>query len=198
MEAICYEVPRRHLYQLSPFGTRQYQQKHKYKMQDLDILNDLNSIDLSKVETAFPILKTGIVSATITGCEVTKDPNKPDAKPYVLVKYSLAAPWETVSIDGAPTKAVNPGFPFNERIYFGNYQDKTTGETKQYGVDRIAKLREAVFGKAAPGTKFAPEELVGQSITVKLKFDPAPKNSKTGETYGPQTTVDGYMRKAAS
>lgn len=183
----------------NPLAYWQYKNnnKTKYKMQDLDIMNNLDSIDLSKVETSYPILKTGIVPANIVFCEITKD-DKVDAKPYVHVKYTLGQEWETVSIDGAPSKVVNVGFPFNERIYFGTYEDKKTGEKKMYGVDRIAKLREAVFGKAEPGTKFNPGDLVGQTVTVKLKFDPAPKNTKTGEVYGPQTTVDGYVRKPAA
>lgn len=200
MEAIRYEVPRRHLYQLSPFGTRQYQQKHKYKnmSQDIDILNQLDSVDLSTVETAFPLLKAGNVLTTISECKFTKDEGD-DKKPYCLIKYTLAQPWETVTHGDLVTKPINVGFPITQRVYVGQYEDQNDGgKLKWYGLPQLTLLRECVFGKAPPGTKFNPAEMIGQNVTVKLKFDPAPVNKKTKEVYGPQTVVDGYVRKAAS
>ena len=86
------------------------------------------------------------------------------------------------------------GMSINERVYVGTYEDKKTGETKWYGVDKLALLRECVFGKATGGTKFVPAELKGQSVTIKLQFEPAPRNEKTGEVYGPRTSVAGYVR----
>jgi hypothetical protein len=161
---------------------------------ELDILSQVQSMDLSKVETSFPILKTGVVKATVTECKFDKDEAKADAKPYLHVKYALAQPWETQPIDGVPSKPINPGFGFTQRIYVGTYEKD--GETKWYGVDQLARLRESAFGVATPGSQFKPEEMIGQEVTVKLKFDPAPKNTKTGQVYGPQTTVDGFVRKA--
>ncbi len=116
------------------------------------------------------------------------------------MSYSLALPWKTIAHDGVPAKDVNPGdrgSTMTERIYIGKYIDEKDNNTeKWYGVDRIAKLREAVFGKAADGSKFIPMEMIGQTITLKLKFNPKPINKDTKEEYGPRTEIDGYVRKA--
>jgi len=168
--------------------------------EELDVMQMMDSIDLSKVETEFPIPAGGIVAAQIQECEFRRDTEKkgPDAKPYLYVTYNFTQPWKTQSIDGGIVKEILPGgrgSTINERIYVGYYEDKKTGEQKTYGTDRIALLRECVLGKAQPGTKFQPAELKGQSITLKLIFEPAPRNEKTNEVYGPRTSVASYLRK---
>lgn len=169
---------------------------------DIDILQQINDIDLSKVETSFPLLATGVVLATIIGAEMKRDTEKKgsDAKPYIHVEFDLAQAWKTVAHDGAESKVVNPGdrgSKFTKSIYIGQYEDKKTGEMKWYGLDEYARLREAALGKAQPGAKINPAELIGQQMPVKLTFNPAPRNEKTGETYGPRTEVTGYIRKKA-
>lgn len=170
-------------------------------LSEQDILNQLNEVDLSKVETSFPILAGGVVPANITDCKfVTEDSKKRQGEKnvYLLVNYALAQPWKTVAHEGIPSKPINPGdrgSAFNERIYVGKTIDDKTGEEKWYGLDRIAKLREAVFGRAAEGSRIVPAELIGQTVTLTLKFEEAPKNKDTGETYGPRTSVSGYVRK---
>lgn len=164
---------------------------------ELNIDALLANVDLATVETSFPILKGGVVQFQIT--EITNTPaESSDKKPYVAIKYTLAQSWTTQPIDGAPAKDVAPGFPITERIYIFNWTDPKDGTVKNFGLTRLAMLREAVLGKATAGTRFNSAELLGQSVMLKLKFDPAPKNAKTGETYGPQTSVDGYVRKKSS
>lgn len=168
-----------------------------------DILSQLNDVDLSKVETSFPILATGIVSVTIGKCEFVSEDSKKkpgEKNVYLRVDYSLAQPWKTVGIDGSPSKPVNPGdrgSQMTERIYVGKFTDKE-GAEKWYGLDRIAKLREAVYGKAAEGTKLMPPEMIGQTVLLNLKFNPAPVNKDTKEVYGPRTEIAGYVRKGKS
>lgn len=167
---------------------------------ELDVMQMMDSIDLSKIETEFPIPTGGIVTAQIQDCEFRKDTEKkgPDAKPYLYVSYNFTQPWKTQSIDGSVPKEINPGSrgsTINERIYVGYYEDKKTGEQKTYGTDRLALLSECVIGKAQPGQKFDPMALKGQAITLKLVFEPAPRNDKTGEIYGPRTSVGSYLRK---
>jgi len=192
-----------HLYHLPTKG----QVFHKHRTKDrtmpteLEILNELNSVDLSKVETSFPMLASGVVTASVVKCEFRRDTERKgdDAKPYCYVEYTLAQPWKTVEHDGIVSRPIGlgeRGAQFNERVYVGKYNDKQTNEEKWYGLDRLAKLREAAFGKASAGARFTPEEMVGQTITLRLKFDPAPRNKDTGEVYGPRTSVDGYLRKA--
>lgn len=170
--------------------------------EELDVMQMMDSIDLSKVETEFPIPAGGIVTAQIQDCEFRKDTEKkgPDAKPYLYVSYNFTQPWKTQGLDGAPSKEILPGgrgSTINERVYVGYYEDKKTGEQKTYGTDRLALLRECVLGKAAPGTKFNANELKGMPVTLKLAFEPAPRNDKTGEVYGPRTSVTGYVRPRA-
>lgn len=166
-------------------------------MSDIDIMTAMDNIDLSKVETSFPILDSGIVTVQITKCEYSRDEKKgADAKPFCLVEMQLTTPWRTTPHNG-PSKPINPGdrgSKFTERIYVGQYEDKKTGELKWYGVDTLAKLRAAAFGPAAPGVKFNPAEMLGQTISVRLKFEAEPKG-KDGTVYGPRTSVSDYLAK---
>lgn len=152
-------------------------------MNELDIMSALDSVDLSTVQTSFPILKGGVVTAQIAAIEPDNE------KKRVQVKYTLTQDWS--QIDGTP---VSQGFGFNEFIYLNDWTDPKTGEVKNFGVQRLAQLREAVLGKAAPGVKFSIPDLLGQSITLTLKYEAAPTNKKTGEVYGPQTSVSGYVK----
>lgn len=165
---------------------------------DHDILNEINNIDLSKVETSFPVLKSGVVKATIAEIEFDKKDKKDGSGVNRLakIKYSLGQPWETQPHDGLPAKPIAPGFPVTETIYLDPFKDEKTGEEKNLGIARLALLRESVLGKAKEGDRFDIAQLIGREVILKLKFDPAPKNKKTGEVYGPQTTVDGYVRQA--
>lgn len=165
-------------------------------MSDIDILAQIQDVDLATVETAYPVLMAGVVQASITDFELKSVEGKDGSSPWAIISYSLITPWKTQPIDGNPSRDVMPGFKFTERIYLKPWTDDKTGETKNLGVTRLALLREAIFGKAKPGTKLIPSDFINQLVTVKLKFDPAPKNKKTGEIYGPQTYVDGYIRTA--
>lgn len=163
---------------------------------ELDIMEAMNNIDLSKVETSFPLLDSGIVDFQVAKCEYRKD-DKADAKPYCYIELNLVSPWKTVKFDGAESKPVLPGGRGSvhvERVYVGQYEDKKTGELKWYGVDTLAKFRESVFGKAPEGTRFNPAEMLGQNLQARLQFEPAPKG-KNGETFGPRTSVAAYIKK---
>jgi hypothetical protein len=162
---------------------------------DLDILQQINDIDLAKVETSYPIPMAGVVAATITEIELKKIENKKgESNPWALIKYATSQPWKTQPLENNPSRDLNPGFVITERISLKPWTDPKTDEVKNFGITRLAQMREAIFGKAQPGAKFVVEELLGQTILLKLKFDPAPKNRETGEVYGPQTSVDGYNK----
>jgi hypothetical protein len=164
--------------------------------QDIDILSKLEQTDLSKIETSYPILHDGVVQATVVECQAV--PADGDKKPHIQIKYTIAQDWTTQPHDGIPSKPVSIGFPITERVYLNDWEDPKTGEVKNFGLVRLAQFREAIFGKATADAKLLPlEQYIGQSIVLKLKFEAAPKNKKTGETYGPQTTVDSYIRKAS-
>lgn len=163
----------------------------------LDLLAEIDNVDLSKVETSYPHLATGNVTFNITDAKITQDDDKPE-KPYFLINYALAQDWRTQPFDGIPSKTVAPGARGSEiqqRIYFGYYEDKNH-EEQVYGIPQYAQLREAALGRAEPGAKINPSELIGQTVTLKLKFNPAPTNKEKTETYGARTEIDGYVRKA--
>lgn len=169
-------------------------------LDELKSMTDINDIDLSTIETDFPLLDSGIAPAQITECEIKTEEGKKTGKPqsYLHVKYNLTAGHKTTAHEGRIVKTINPGergSSITERIYYG-VSYKKSDEGKAYGYDRIAKLREAVFGKATPGTKFAAAEMLGQNISLRLLFEPSPRNSDTGEVYGPRTSVADYIRKS--
>jgi len=176
-------------------------------MTEEELLNQLTTeVDLSKVETSFPLLKSGIVKCNVAKCNLQRDTEKKgdDAKPYYLIEYNLAQPWTTVPHNGAEVKTINPGdrgSKIVERVYIGKYTDKDTNEEKWYGIDRIAKLYETVFGrKAGAGTTIpqAAIEVIGQEVLLDLLFEPKPMNRETKEVYGPRTSVRGYVKKSTS
>ena len=164
-------------------------------MNELDILQSIQDVDLATVETSYPVLMAGVVAATIKEIEFKMIENKKgDTNPWALIKYATSQEWKTQPMADSPSRSVTSGFGITERISLKPWTDPKTDEVKNFGLTRLAQLREAVFGKAAPGSKFTPVELINQPITLKLKFDPAPKNKDTGEVYGPQTSVDGYVK----
>ena len=154
---------------------------------EVDILSQLDNIDLSTVQTGFPLLKTGIVSMTITGFE---DDRADNGTQILKVKLALAQPWQDVD-----SKTVNQGFPMTDFIRFNEWVDPKTNEKKNFGLLRVAELRAAVMGKAKPGDRFNREQLINQVVQVSLKYDPAPTNKTTKEVYGPQTTIARYITK---
>lgn len=169
---------------------------------DIDILQQVNEIDLSTVETSFPLLASGAVKATVVSAKWDKADSKKKAgqtNTFALIEYALAQPWKTSGHDG-PVKTINPGdrgSKIIERVYVGKFIDeKDDNKEKWYGVDRLTKLREAIFGKAPEGTKLVLDELIGQEVTLRLLFEAAPVNKDTKEVMGPRTQVQDYVRKA--
>ena len=163
---------------------------------DIDILQQIENVDLGKVETSYPLLKTGLCRLTIKSMEFKRIESKKGAlQAWCLLEFVTAQQWETVAHDGLPVKPIAPGFPLKKRVYMEPSKDKTTGEDVNYGIKDLALLRECIYGKAPEGTRLQVSDFLGQEVIGKLKFDPAPKNKDTGETFGPRTEVDGYVRK---
>lgn len=164
---------------------------------ELKAMEDLNNLDLSTVETDFPLLDSGIVSLQVQECEIKKDEEKADAYPYVHIKVALTAPHRTTGAAGRTVKTVSPGdrgSTLTHRIYFGTSYKKKEEGTK-FGYDAIAKFRESVFGKAKPGDRFNPAEMLGQDLTARLAFEESPSD-KNGKTYSPRTSIADFVRKA--
>lgn len=165
--------------------------------EDLSAMTDINDLDLSTVETDFPLLDSGIARMQIQECEIKpKDDQKPESYPYLHIKLSLVRPHRTTTAGGRVVKPINPGdrgSSLTHRIYYGvSYKKKEEGT--RFGYDAIAKFREAVFGKATPGTKFNAAEMLGQEVDVRLLFEESPKG-RDGQTFGPRTVVADFIRQ---
>lgn len=169
--------------------------------QELDSISQVQNIDLSTVETEYPLLASGIVAAQVQECEWRTEESK--KKPgqmntYLHIKVVTTQPWRSVAFEGREAKEINPGFPITHRNYIGTFVDERDGgKVKPYGEKLIAQLRESAFGRAPAGTRFNPAEMLGQSVMVQLKFEPKPVNKDTGEEYGPRTSISGFVRKAS-
>lgn len=161
---------------------------------EIDILQQINDVDLATVETSYPIAKGGVVQAIVNDIEFVD--NKDKTGKSAAIKYSLNQPWETVPDENGKVKEIKPGYIVSESIWLMPWTDPKTNEVKNFGLQRLAQLREAILGKAQPGAKFRKEELIGQPITLRLVYNPAPSNKKTGEVFGPRTEVSSYVRKA--
>lgn len=154
-----------------------------------NVLNQLDSIDLSTVETSYPNLKTGHYHVRVVGCTV-EDGKKPGAK-NLVIKFALTE--ATEAVDG---RQVNPGFVIMQRVSLTK-TFKDDGSPKYDPMPTLAKFREAIFGKATAGTQFMPlEQYIGQELDITVKFDANVVNKVTKEEYGPQSSVTGYVRKA--
>jgi hypothetical protein len=161
---------------------------------ELDILNSLQQVDISKVETSYPLLATGNVQMQITSMSFGMKKKKDESTyPNCEIKFALMQPWKTVPIDGIPAKDIPPGFPMTKNIFMGTVQKD--GKEENYGLKELVTLRECIHGKAPEGARIQKEDFLGQTVLCKLKFDPAPVNKETKEVYGPRTDIVGYVRK---
>ena len=164
---------------------------------DIAAMTDINDLDLSTVETDFPLLASGIAVVQVQSCALQPaDDKKQGSFPYLEIKFALTQPHQTAAGEGRTVKTINPGdrgSSVNHRIYYGvSYKKKEEGT--KFGYDAIAKFREAVFGKATAGTKFSCDEMLGQQLSVRLLFEAHPQ--RDGTEYGPRTTVADFIRKA--
>lgn len=158
--------------------------------EDQDILNELQSFDLSKVETSYPLLKTGTYAVRVATAQL-EDQKAPKTGKNLVIKYTLTE--ATEAVDG---RSVNPGFAITERISLTR-TFKDDGSPKYDPMPRLAQFREAIFGKAEPGVQFMPlEQYFGQELHIRVKHEPNSKG-KDGTDYGPQSNVQGYVRKAS-
>lgn len=159
-------------------------------MENVDILNELNNVDLSTVK-GYPLLPSGVYDFEVK--EMVLEDQKSGSGKNLVIKYALVDP--TTDIEGAQ---VHPGYVVTERISLV----KTFNEdgTERYNpLPRLKQFREAIFGKTSEGTAFMPlEQYFAQRITLRLKYEANVVNKKSKEEYGPQTSVAGYVKRAAS
>jgi hypothetical protein len=150
--------------------------------QNLDVLNQLDSIDLSTVSTAQPFLPNGIYDVTVA--EVKLDKLK-EPKVGNLVKIKLTLNNPALDVEGKP---VNPGFPIFDQIVITPVGNLTMDMIQT----SLARFQEGTIGTKG---RFTPlEQYIGQVAQVQVAYDPDSKG-KDGQSYGPRNNIKRYIKK---
>jgi len=160
--------------------------------QDIDILSQIDNIDLSTVETARPFLPSGIYEFVVQKMELV-DQKSPKTGKNLSIQLGLVEPAQSVPNDKGETQLLNPGFPVFDLISLtATFNDD--GSKKYDPLPRLAKFREAVLGDKSG--KFMPlEQYIGQRVMVKVNYSATNVDRKTGQDYGPKTTVSDYVKR---
>lgn len=160
-------------------------------MQDVDILSQIDSIDLASVETARPNLPSGVYLMQVKKMELV-DQKAPKTGKNLSIQLGLVEPAQSVPNHKGESQVLQPGFVTFDLISLTK-TFREDGSVKYDPLPRLAKLREAVLG--SKDGKFMPlEQYVGQQVMVKVKYD-ADSKGKDGESYGPKTSVQDYVRR---
>lgn len=136
---------------------------------DVDVMNELTSVDLSTVETNVPVIIDGIYEVTVA--ELTIRPNKDNSGQVLSMKFALAQP--APARQGDKETQVNPGFPLFHTVSLKR-TFKDDGEVKYEPLTQLTNFREAVIGEKAG--QFMPlEQYIGRSLAVQTRIQDDPK-----------------------
>lgn len=160
--------------------------------QDIDILSQIDNIDLSTVETARPHLASGVYEFTVQKMELV-DQKAPKTGKNLNIQLGLVEPAQSVPNEKGETKLLNAGFPVFDLISLTK-TFKENGDVNYDPLPRLAKFREAVLG--SKDGKFMPiEQYIGQRVMVKVNYSATNVDKKTGQDYGPKTSVSDYVKR---
>lgn len=142
--------------------------------EEIDILQNLDSMDLTNVETGVPLIPEGLYEVSVL--EAKTEPNKKKTGHNLSLKFGLTQP--TTSLDG---KAINPNFPLFTII--------SLVKTEKYD----PRQNLAAFMECFKGTKagnFLPvEQFIGMTGNVRVKIDDSPE-------FGKKNVIARYVKKA--
>lgn len=162
-------------------------------MQDVDILSQIDNIDLASVETARPNLPSGVYRFRVTKMELV-DQKAPKTGKNLSIQLGLTEPAQSVPNAKGETQLLNAGFPVFDLISLTK-TFREDGSVKYDPLPRLAKFREAVMG--SKDGKFLPvEQYIGMEVTARIRFE-ADSKGKDGESYGPKTSVQDYVRQTS-
>lgn len=145
-------------------------------MQEVPSIDSMLNADLTGVDTSFPVLEAGIVSAMITKCYT--DVSKEKKTPGVFFEFSTLEAHRTTS---GQTRAA--GFLLRDTIWLT--PPKHEGEPSM-ALQRLAQVKEAVFG-AKDGPFGEPAMYVGKPVTFRLGVE-------SSEQYGNKNVVKAYVK----
>lgn len=158
---------------------------------DIDILNQLSNINLSSVQTSFPLLATGLYDLTVAEMKVEQQ-KAPKVGNNIKIKLTTQNP--SVDIDG---KQVNPGFPMFDTISLTK-SFKEDGSINYDPAQKLAAFKEAVTG-SKEGSFGAPAEwaelYVGKTVQARVTYSPTSVDKRTQKDYGPQSRIDRYVKQ---
>lgn len=160
---------------------------------DIDILAQIDNIDLSTVETARPNLPSGMYLMQVKEMKLV-DQKAPKTGKNLSIQLGLVEPALAVPNEKGEQQKLNPGFPVFDTISLVQTFNPD-GSVRYDPLPRLAKFREAVVG--SKDGKFMPlEQYVGQQVMVKVSYTASNVDRKTGQDYGPKSSVQDYVRRS--
>jgi len=129
--------------------------------------------DLSGVDTSFPVLEAGIVSAVIAKCY--QGTSKEKKTPGVFFEFTTTHPTRTTSGQTRPA-----GFLLRDTVWLTPPTETYTCMTK------LAQIKEAVFG-TKEGSFGDPAMYVGKPVSFRLAVE-------SSEEFGNQNRVKAYIK----
>lgn len=160
---------------------------------DIDILTQIDNIDLSTVDTDRPQLPSGLYEMKVAKMELV-DQKAPKTGKNLQIQLGLVEPALSVPNSKGEQQKLNPGFSVFDLISLTATFNED-GSKKYDPLPRLAKFREAVIGDKAG--RFMPlEQYIGQTVMVKVAYSATNVDKRSGEDYGPKTSVKDYVRRA--
>lgn len=146
----------------------------------IDSLSDLQNVDLSGVDTSFPVIAPGAYRFKVADVQVVPNKNK-DGNNFV-VKLTLDQLVMSVPDAGGAAREISPGFPLTHLISM-----KPTEKYDQSAINRnLAGFQEAVLGRK--GSLLPLTQYVGLDVTCQVKVEESAE-------FGKQNRVSRFVKK---
>ena len=145
-------------------------------MNEVPSIDSMLNADLSGVDTSFPVLEAGIVSAVIAKCYTGQSKEK--KTPGVFFEFTTTGPHKTTA-----GQTRGPGFLLRDTVWLT--PPKVEGEPPM-ALQRLAQIKEAVFG-TKDGPFGDPAMYIGKPVTFRLAIE-------SSEEFGNQNRVKAYVK----
>lgn len=140
--------------------------EEKQNQESINLLNALDTIDLTKVDRSYPLLEEGTYSLRLAKFEAKPNSRKTGHNLQVTLETTTDVSLVTIGSDGTKNvKKTKPGWKVNDSF--------SLVQTDKYNpMERLADIQLACFGEQRKG--FKSSEMVGLIITarVTIKDDP--------------------------
>ena len=132
------------------------------------MLNELDALDLSTVQTALPVLPAGVYEVIVS--ELKFDENKAKTGKLLNIKLTLVNPCKSLPDDKGATREVNQGFPLFDRISAVRTFKDDGIEVKYDPLPRFAAFKEGVLGDKT-GAFMPLEQYAGKKVGVRIAVE---------------------------